>query len=73
MKKKSPPQRKAAIQSHGMNKGKQNMCVYACIKRSHGHVTDSVVHVKVWWVTEKHRYYMHINVNIIYRHWLPEG
>ena len=28
------PQKKAANQDYGKNKGKQNMCVYACIKRS---------------------------------------
>ena len=31
------------------------MCVYACIKRSHRHVTDPVVRVIVYWITEKYR------------------
>ena len=46
------------------NLDKQNMCGYACINRSCRHVKDSVVHVIVQWITQTHRYCMHISVNV---------
>ena len=52
----SPPLPLPPPPTQPQTKGKQNTCVYTCIKRSCRHITDPEVHVIVWCITEKHRY-----------------
>lgn len=55
------PQKKAAIQSYGLNESKQNTQIYASSKRSCRQVNDPVARVII---TETHSYHMHTSVNV---------
>ena len=58
-------EKKAEIQSYRINKGKR---VYACFQRLCGHVKDPVVRIIVWWITEIHKYHMHIRSSVDIHH-----